>query len=178
MPEKYSAKDLKLLKPDPRMWDSVDISKEGFTQNLLEAACNARDFTRQFVTNHLPDEMRYLVCLGCSYDGNPLEKDERTFPEDYVERERFFESHHEASELLWRNGMVPEWINVRVADVEDQYTLIQFDCCGRFASNKKRMYHVPRGRAPFQVCGPYLPPSYYPGGNKEKFDLLWKKKTL
>ena len=107
MPEEYSAENLKIFKPDPRMWDSVDISKDGFSKNLLESACASRDFTRQYVTNILPDEMRYLVCLGCSYDENPLHGDEKTFPEDYSECERFFEDYQEASSLLWRDGMVP-----------------------------------------------------------------------
>ncbi len=173
MTKKYNPEDIKVLKADPRWWDEVDISMMGFAKNLNNAAVAARDFARGYVEENLPDEMRYVVCLGCSYDGNPLSEDEKTFPEDYNEPERKCSSQDEVVKLLWRQGMVPEWINVEVDDVDSRNTVIKLICCGRFSSNKRTMYHPTEGRAPFHVLGPSLPLDYVEG---VKFPLCWNKK--
>ena len=170
--KKYTADDIKVLKADPSLWDDVDISLGGFAKNLNDAACLARDFTRNYVNDLLPDNMKYLVCLGCSYDKNPLQEDEETFPEDYDNSERELSSQDELVNLLWRNGKVPEWINVQVLNADESYTYIQLICCGRFSSRKMSIYHPHEGRAPFHVLGPDLPVNYQVG---EKFDLHWRK---
>lgn len=175
MTKKYSVDDIKIIKQDPELWASVDISRKGFASNLESSVCEARDFTRQYVTNHLPDAMRYLVCLGCSYDEAKLQENERCFPEDYAERERFAESCEEILNLLWRNGAVPEWINVMVYDADDKFTYIKLICCGRFSSEKSYMYHANEGRAPFHVLGPDLPPEHFLNGDTKKFNLHWRQ---
>lgn len=178
MASKYSADDLEIISFDYDLLEQVDISRKGFEENLGKAAHQARDFTREMVTNDLPDEMIFLVRLGCSYDGNPLRDGEYTYPEDYSERERLCSNLSQIVDLLWRDGRVPEWINVEVHDADKNHTHIELTCCGRFSSDKKRMYHLQEGKAPFHVLGPSLPPEYTFGEKQDKFDLHWRKKKI
>lgn len=152
MMKKYTADGIKIITADDTallaLWDAVDISREAFARNLDAAARLARDFTREYVTNTLPDTMRYVVRLGCSYDGNSLAPDERTFPEDYEEPERHFDTQDGIVDLLWRDGWVPEWIDVHVLDADATHTCVELQCCGRFSANHRAIYHPQEGKAP------------------------------
>jgi len=173
--KKYTADDIKPLKQDSSKWDNVDISRGGFMKNLNQAVCVTRDFTRGYVINHLPDSMKYLVCLGCSYDGNPLTETEVTFPAADENTEKLCETQNDVVELLWRDGVVPEWVNVQVHDADENYTYLRLECCGRFSAEKSDMYHPHEGRAPFHILGPDMPIDYQDSDNKVKFDLHWRK---
>ena len=168
----YTADDIKLVKADKALSDKVDISRGRFKKNLESSSQHALDFTRSLVVNSLPDQIKYTVFLGASYDGNPLEDGERVFPEDYSERERAFANSEEVVELLWRDGTVPEWINVSVVSEDGEHTLIKLECCGRYSGDVKHMYHAHEGRAPFHVIGPPVPLGYEEAGGG-KFDLYW-----
>lgn len=172
--KKYTAENIKVIKSDANLEELIDISMESFARNLNEAACLARDFTSGFILEELPEEMVYLVCLGSSYDGNTLDEEEVTFPEDYEERQRQCSTQSEVVQLLWRDGKVPEWINVQVYRQDKTYTHIQLLCCGRFSSDKAHIYHAREGRAPFHVVGPALPIDYEQG---VKFSLYWRENT-
>ncbi len=177
--KKYTAADIQILTPTPEMlaeWDAVDISREAFSRNLDTATRVARDFTREYVFNILPDTMRYVVRLGCSYDDNPLAPDERAFPEDYKEPDRQFDAQDDIVNLLWRDGAVPEWIDVQVIDADATHTYVELKCCGRFSANPRSMYHPQEGRAPVHVIGPWLPPPWGIDGDHRKFDLHWQLK--
>lgn len=173
--KKYTPKDIKILKPGPeyeRLVDSIDLSVEVFRKNLISAANLARDFSQEYVLEELPLKLKYIVLLGQSYDGNPLDDGEVTYPEDYKERERYFDSVDGVINLLWRNGWVPEWINVQVRKEDRISTYIELVCCGRFSNDKQHIYHAYEGRAPFHVVGPALPLDYREG---KKFSLYWRE---
>ncbi len=155
--KKYSADDIKIIKPGESHIDLVDISRPAFEKKLVDSATHALEFTRTLVTNTLPDKIRYVVRLGASYDGNPLEDGEVTFPIDYDERERIYDSSQEVADLLWREGRVPEWINVTVLSETPGYTNVKLECCGRFSDKPEQIYHAHEGRAPFHVFGPPIP---------------------
>ncbi|MBK6895845.1 MAG: hypothetical protein IPH06_04570 [Alphaproteobacteria bacterium] len=155
---------------DPSFWAHVDISREGFAKNLDISARLARDFTRKFVTNTLPDAMTYIVSLNCSYDKN-LREGEKTFPEDLENPVRYFDNQEDIVNLLWRDGLVPEWIDLHVFKADENFTHINLACCGRFTSNKQLIYHMYE-YAPFIEKGPALPTGYKEG---VKFDLHWRQ---
>lgn len=155
---------------DSSFWAHVDISREGFAKNLDISACLARDFTRKFVTNTLPDTMTYIVSLNCSYDKN-LQEGEKTFPEDLENPVRYFDNQEDIVNLLWRDGLVPEWIDLHVFKADENFTHINLACCGRFTSNKQLIYHMYE-YAPFIEKGPALPTGYKEG---VKFDLHWRQ---
>lgn len=155
--KKYTANDIKLVKPKKEYIESVDISRTAFEKNLASASNHALEFARTLVTNDLPDEIRYVVLLGASYDESPLEEGEYTFPNDYADRERCFYRIGDIADLLWRDGKVPEWINIFVESATPEYTNIKLECCGRFSDKAEHIYHAHEGRAPFHVLGPPMP---------------------
>jgi hypothetical protein len=61
---------------------------------------------------------------------------------------------------LWRDGRVPEWINLSVAGETGAATVIEVVCCGRFTDDDTRLYHDREGAPPFHVLGPALPPQH------------------
>jgi hypothetical protein len=137
-----------------------------FALRLHEAAAAARKFALSHVEEKLPEPLRFRVRLNCSYDGNPLRSDETLYPEDSSpERTRRFIrcTEDEAVTLLWRDGKIPEWIDISVVNEIDSTTILELRCCGRFTSDEKLLYHAWQGRPPFHVVGPTLPPKHTQG---------------
>jgi hypothetical protein len=151
-----------------------------FAEQLRRAAARTLEFTRSLILEPLPDALRFEARLNQSQDGPPLHPDERLYPED---TERIPDHHRsrltseQVVELLWREGAVPEWIDLSVKWVEDAHTLIELRCCGRFTSNERLLYYEDGEgqRMPFQVHGPPLPPSH-PFESKERYSLNWFRK--
>lgn len=172
--QQFNVDDIKVIVPDETALAAVDLSRATFHKNLKESAILARDFTRTLVTTPLPDDISYSIRYGCSYDGNPLREDEVTFPEDYGKEAPIKKSAEEVTSLLWRDGFVPEWINVTVSHEDGERTHIKLECCGRYSQLPAMMYHIQEGRPPFHVLGPSLPPGFEnrPGS---QFDLYWQK---
>ncbi|GAA6151564.1 hypothetical protein [Pseudoteredinibacter isoporae] len=156
--KKYEVSDIEIVKSDNLNKQLVDISREAFERNFLDASRHALEFARTLVVDELPDKIKCIVFLGASYDGRPLIGDEITFPEDCKENMRTFESYEKVIKLLWREGKVPEWINVSVISEEKGFTNIRLDCCGRYSGDPEKIYHAQEGRAPFHVLGPPIPP--------------------
>lgn len=172
MKKKYTSEGLaKLPALDPALVNNVDISKEGFRKNFREAIRRAYECAKRYVFNNLDLPFRFRVKLGASYDGNPLVSDETTFPEDYTERERCFSEPDQVTDLLWREGKVPEWINVSIKQVDASHVFFEVLCCGRYSTDKEMLYHHREGIVPFHVLGPPLPTDYVFEDKIEKFDL-------
>jgi hypothetical protein len=171
---KYTSDDIHIVKQNKNITKTVDISLNSFKDNLGSSAQHALDFARSLVFNVLPDSIQYNVYLGASYDENPLEEGEETYPDDYVDGVKRNLNSDEVVELLWRDGKVPEWVNVSVEIYDHDCTSIKLECCGRFSDNKKHIYHAHEGRAPFHVLGPSMPIGHEPSENN-KYDLNWNK---
>jgi hypothetical protein len=142
------------------------MEKTLFHARLTSAVETARNFAGRFFLENLPAPIRCRVRLNSSYDGNPLHADERVYPADGSHEQRLATrliSPDEAVELLWRDGMVPEWIDVSVVSRTVQATVVELACAGRFTSNDALLYHEREGRQPFHVVGPALPPGYQDG---------------
>lgn len=141
------------------------MERELFTRRLLEAAVSARDFARTFIEEPLPDAMRFRVQLNSSHDAN-ASPDFKLYPEDSSpERAR---AHHDLSanevvDLLWRDGLVPQWIDVQVVDERGDFTLLEILACGRFIADESRLYYTWTEIAPFGPKGPTLPVDYVEG---------------
>ncbi|BCJ41318.1 hypothetical protein Aiant_19750 [Actinoplanes ianthinogenes] len=131
-----------------------------FTERLLRAAERAREFGLRHALEELPDELRFRIRLNQSYDGNEPQPGERRYPAD-SSPERAAELRRcdlaTAVAALWRDGAVPEWIDLRVHSATEDTTLIEAACCGRFTTDEERLYHAQGGYPPFQAVGPTLP---------------------
>jgi hypothetical protein len=172
--DKYTSEDLDIAEFDESLYEAVGLTRSTFKKHLEKAAALARDFTRSLVTNVLPDAIAYTIHYGCSYDGNPLVEDEKTFPEDYDKESITTESAEEVTTHLWRNGFVPEWINVSVSREDGECTHIKLECCGRYSARPRQMCNLQEGRPPFHVLSPPLPPGL-DTENGAKFDLCWRQ---
>ena len=124
-------------------------------------------YSREFLIDRLPDDVIYWLYANQSYDGHPPEPDEVLYPEDSLGRHQRRELDDDGVvRFLWREGRVPEWVDMTVVDVDDDHTFIELLCCGRFTANRQRLYYERQGRGPFGVKGPYLPPSFRESGEK------------
>jgi len=142
------------------------VEREVFARHLQEAAAEALAFARTLIAEPLPDAMRFRVRLNSSYDGNPLVGGEVVFPEDGTIARALELQACDVDmvvDTLWRDGRVPEWIDVAVFDETGAETLIELTCCGRYSAQEQLLYHAQRGRPPFHPLGPTLPARYEPG---------------
>src|SRR5687767_12746943 len=117
------------------------MEKTVFEKHLIEATEAVVPFTREMVFNKLPSEYLYLIYPNQSYDGNPLEDDEIVYPAESLPTGQYFGpfTQIEAINYLWREGKVPEWINISVYSANDQFTNLELICCGRFTGLKKHL---------------------------------------
>jgi hypothetical protein len=153
------------------------VDRSTFETRLRTAAQQALEFGRQHVHQLLPDDVAFFVCPNQSYDGNPRVGDEAVFPEESLREGQ----HHgpwsaqEVVAFLWRDGKVPEWINVAVEAEDGKRSLIGLRCCGRFTAQEDLLYHrYPGGVPPFSIKSPVLPPGWENIEASGKFDLYWR----
>ena len=146
-----------------------------FRDRMLEASMKAIAWAHLHIVNYLPSSFSYLIYPNHSYDGNPLQGDEELFPEDSVPLGNFIgpRSFEEAFHFLWRNGKVPEWVDVSVQACDADLSYIQLRCCGRFTALEKLLYHKFEGYQPFHVQSPPVPPNWKSLEESGKFDLYW-----
>src|SRR5512142_2985306 len=141
------------------------MERAELARRFQAAAAAARDFARSFLEEPLPDDMRFRVRLNSSCDDS-LRADEVTFPEEggleQVERDAELDADA-ALDLLWRDGRVPEWIDVRAVDETGAATILELEVCGRFTSNEALLHHARGGRPPFHILSPALPHPHRPG---------------
>lgn len=136
-----------------------------FQNRFLEAADAARDFARRFVEETLPNDCLFHLHLNRSHDRDAL-PEYKLFPEDSSPELAVHLKHvcaEDVISMLWRDGMVPQWVNLNVVGESDTATLIEVIACGRFTTDEARLYHLDEGRAPFHVLGPSLPVNYVEG---------------
>jgi hypothetical protein len=77
--------------------------------------------------------------------------------------------------LLWRDQMVPEWIDISVWEADQHTTYFELMCCGRFTAESQRLYYIWNDVPPFGIKGPVYPAriaiSAMEGVPVEKFSL-------
>jgi hypothetical protein len=141
------------------------VEREIFVERFHAAAAAALSFARQYVLENLSDKLVFRVRLNQSHDSN-LRPDQKVYPGDSTPQ-RAYELHRchaeEVVEALWRDGTVPEWVDIAVIGQTASETVMELLCCGRYTANESRLYHQQAGIAPFSVHGPTLPPGYKAG---------------
>jgi hypothetical protein len=135
------------------------MDREVFLDHLLLASEHCREFTARFVVDSLPSTYAFRVMLNCSYDRNPLRDDEVVFPDDVrIHGKRVGPLAADgAASLLWRGGMVPEWIDIFVWESDEHATFFELMCCGRFTAQSELLYYNWTDVPPFGVKGPAYP---------------------
>ena len=93
------------------------------------------------VTQDLPAKQLFLIQPNQSYDGNPLDDDEEVFPQDSLHSEEALGplGSEAAAEWLWRQGKIPEWIDIRAFDANAVSSVLWLTCCGRFTALRERL---------------------------------------
>lgn len=136
-----------------------------FAQHFSEAAKVARDFSRRYLEEPLPDEMLFRVHLNSSYDAH-AGSDVKLYPDDSSDDRALATKQLDEEgvvELLWRGGLVPEWVDLAVVGLTEAQTIVGVVCCGRFAADEERLYYAQTGIAPFSPKGPSLPVNHVDG---------------
>ncbi len=151
------------------------MNRTTFEERLEEAARHAVGFARQYVRDVLPDEVVFRVYPNQSYDGNPRVGDEAVFPGDSLPDWHYHGpwSARQVADFLWRDGRVPEWIDIAVQDADGCHTVVSLRCCGRFTAQDDLLYHRGGGLPPFSVKSPVLPPRWVSIEATGKFNLRW-----
>jgi hypothetical protein len=151
------------------------MDRSTFETRLRTAAQQAVQFARQYVREQLRDYVAFLVYPNQSCDEHPREGDEAVFPEESLPKGR----HHgpwqvnEVVSFLWRDGKVPEWIDIAVHSVDVRHTVLRLYCCGRFTGQDGLLYHHSKGVPPFSVKSPDLPPGWESVEASGRFTLDW-----
>jgi hypothetical protein len=138
------------------------VDRSTFAKRLSQATTRAHDFAQTLVVEHLPASFKYRVRLNSSYDRNPLRGDEMLYPDDgsaEAGRRSWSLGFAEAMDLLWRDGSIPEWINVSAVDAVESWTVIELRACGRFTRLDELLYHHEQGLPPFEIHSPAYPAS-------------------
>ncbi|GAB2956426.1 hypothetical protein GCM10027280_51280 [Micromonospora polyrhachis] len=137
------------------------MDRTTFAARLVSSAEAARRFAGTLVTEALPAALAFRVRLNQSNDAHVSpQPGEVRFPHDSnPDRDRTLLWCDESAVVdeLWRDGRVPEWVNLSVIDRTSTVTLVEVVCCGRFTDDESRLYHVQEGAPPFHVLGPTLP---------------------
>jgi hypothetical protein len=128
------------------------MDRDTFAERLRCASQKARDFAQSFLEESLPAELRFRLELNASFDGNELHAGERLFPADSDRRkQRALSNLDEAGALsvFWRDGLIPEWIDLSVVGTTGAATLVGASTCGRFTADDGLLYHLDEATRPF-----------------------------
>ena len=152
------------------------MTREAFAALLDRISVLDREFAGLHVHNALPESFRYLVQFNQSHDWEPLWSDQRVFPDD---RATFGETTKPLDAagtvaLLWREGFIPEWVDISVERAGAEHTYFSLLCCGRFTSDDSRLYYACAGQGPFGIKSPCVPPRW--SESSGRFDLHWHLK--
>jgi hypothetical protein len=149
------------------------MNKKEF-RNLLQSSSNyCVEFSRNYLFNPLDGRIHYLVKPNSSYDRNPLKGDEEIYPEDSLKdgEEYISMNEDEVVEYFWRNGKVPEWIDVSPKKESNGVVYLELMACGRYTANEDAMYYTRNGNGPFGIKGPILPKGWISLEESGKFWL-------
>lgn len=133
-----------------------------FHQSLADSLKAARDFGQEFVEETLPKAIHCRVWLNQSMDAN-LRPSEIVFPDDRSRPMPLESTEDQVMDLLWRDGRIPEWIDLSVVGMQPGVTIVELSVCGRFTSDERLLYHQEGGRPPFHVTSPPLPAGFRDG---------------
>jgi hypothetical protein len=146
------------------------LDRNTFAEHLRIATLEAVAFARTYVRQDLLGEVAYHVVPNHSFDVGPQPSNVVTYPEDMLgsgERHARW-SATQVIAYLWRDGLIPCWIDVSVIAADSPTTIVELACCGRFTNDDSILYYRHTSRPPFGVKSPTLPPGWIEG---ERFDI-------
>jgi len=146
--------------------DINEMTDIEFQSLMKKASTAALDFARRYVTDSLPSALRFHLKLNQSNDDEVASGD-RVYPDDNGVECIEATIHAVASRLL-RDQRCPQWIDISVEGVGDDFTQMELLCCGRYTANSARMYYHDRGMGPFGIKSPVLPINH---DGKTKFKM-------
>jgi hypothetical protein len=123
------------------------------------------EFTKDFVLDALPDDFRYFVLLNpSSHNAKRPGECFVTFPGDrteYAHPTGPIDADQVVS-VIWREGGVPQWIDISVWGTDQRSTYFRLLCAGCFTAHAEHLYYTWNGWrdlpvAPFGVKGPSYP---------------------
>jgi hypothetical protein len=154
------------------------MSREEFSQNFMKATLRLHTLALMAVENELKQPFSFLVKLNQSYDGNPLAKG-KVIPREMRARGGTSVgplSHEAVVSLLWRDGLVPEWIDITPWQATADGLTFQLLCCGRFATGEPHLYHNKDGYPPFHAPGVLIPIDWESVEESGRLDVNWHLK--
>lgn len=140
------------------------MERDVFERHFDLATTRARELAKECLVEALPDSMVFHLRLNASYDAG-AQKHVRRFPQDTQRGRKLHKRRMQPREVtaeLWREGYVPEWIDVRVVGETGDATVVEVTACGRF-NNTERLYYSWTDVPPFGVKGPFLPVDWAEG---------------
>jgi hypothetical protein len=148
------------------------VNQAAFVLRFQKAVESNVRYAKSMVRHALPDSWRFFIKPNASYDGNPLVDDETLYPNDSLPTGAPVGplTFEQALNWLWREGKVPEWVDVSVYAADTVHTYVWLACCGRFSGLEKRLYYrddVP----PFGIKSPDLPAGWESVEASGRFDL-------
>ncbi|MCS7480302.1 hypothetical protein ACFFQW_41690 [Umezawaea endophytica] len=145
------------------------MDRGAFEARFAEATDRCVASAAKFLVEALPADRVFRVRLNSSYDGNPPRPGGLVYPEDGSEALAFALRSVDADtvvDTLWRDGAVPEWINLAVVDETGDRTVVEVVAAGRFTADGRSSYGPNPDLAPFHPVGPTLPP-----GGERRFSV-------
>src|SRR5277367_5240665 len=114
------------------------MTRDDFSQNLRKATSSSHEKTLMFVENELKPPFIFMVKLNQSFDGNPLANGEIIPKEVQSKGQELIGplSYDEVVILLWRDGFVPEWVDIIPWAATADGLTFRLICCGRFAESE------------------------------------------
>ena len=111
---------------------------------LRTAADQAVLFARQHVRQAIPDEVVFLVYPNQSCDDNQRVGDEVVFPDESLPDGKYLGpwTAEEVVAFLWREGKVPEWIDMAVEKEECHRSLVGLRCSTARRSWKRKAHRA------------------------------------
>ncbi len=151
------------------------MTRDEFGALFLECTKRCVAFAREFVHDSLPDDVIYRIYPNASYDEHPLQSDEVVFPEDTLRDANKFRlmNFGDAVAFLYRDGRVPEWVDMSVKATTRSQTVIALMCCGRFTANRERWYYERWNQGPFACKSPVIPARFGIEGDPRQQGKFW-----
>ncbi|MFZ6185836.1 hypothetical protein [Nannocystis pusilla] len=146
-----------------------------FARRLSEATGRLLALTRTYVIDDLPEAVTYSLAMGPWVEHVPLGPGEVMFAEDGERfRERRVCTAEETVDLLWRDGLVPLWIDLVVTAALQGRTQIDAEVSPRFVREPRELQGEER---PFLIKvrnePPWIPRARMHGPLK-RFPLHWR----
>lgn len=146
-----------------------------FARRLADATRRLLALTRTYVIDALPEAVTYSLTMGPWVEHVPLGPGEVLFAEDAERfRERRSCTAEETVDLLWRDGLVPLWIDMVVVAVEQGRTQVDAEVSPRFVREPQELQGEER---PFLIKVRNEPPWISRAkmhGPLKRFPLHWR----